>query len=416
MTIELVRSLEAQAVVGISGHAGCGHAHSHCGFVQDDSGGLAAVLTILQRATGIDLTITRVNVQTGRKGFFEVETAAGGKGSAFARRGITSAEARLAQAVVGRQAVCTQALASTAFGRIYGQGAMEVPVALQAAIALAALDSFEVAFPESVLASDEGVTGNCGRILGTKIRINGVVASVLAVVNATEGGLGPNEDVEGNVNLGPKRAVMEKLGLHALPTLLIEGKVCADPASSMIGRPTFLIRAYPDDDNVVAARSYEAAGTRLGYPSLYLDELLGRSPDAMRKLGRSQGEHVIRLGEALRDARTANDKVRIAAELNQFCSQELGGITFMSENVHQVMGGVGMIPGTCACLSLFIPHAQLEEDVSPVLSEADAGRFADMVLAAAEDLAGHLPEAREAIDRIQKRYREQSEALVEFTL
>lgn len=51
-----------------------------------------------------------------------------------------------------------------------------------------------------------------------------------------------------------------------------------------------------------------------------------------------------------------------------------------------------------------------------MLSEADAGRFADMVLAAAEDLAGHLPEAREAIDRIQKRYREQSEALVEFTL
>ena len=166
MTIELVSSLEAQAVVGISGHAGCGHAHSHCGFVQDDSGGLAAVLTILQR----DLTITRVNVQIGRKGFFEVETAAGGKGFASARRGITSAEARLAQAVVGRQAVCTQALASTAFGRIYGQGAMEVPVALQTAIALAALDSFEVAFPESVLASDEGVTGNCGRILGTKLR------------------------------------------------------------------------------------------------------------------------------------------------------------------------------------------------------------------------------------------------------
>lgn len=88
----------------------------------------------------------------------------------------------------------------------------------------------------------------------------------------------------------------------------------------------------------------------------------------------------------------------------------------MSEDVHQVMGGVGMIPGTCACLSLFIPHTQLEEDVIPVLSEADAGRFADMVLAAAEDLSKHLPEACEVIDRIQKRYHEQSQALVEFTL
>lgn len=240
MTLELVRSLDATAVVGISGHAGCGHAHSHCGFVQDDSGGLAAVLAILQRTTGLDLTITRVTVQTGRKGRFEVETASGGKGSAAARRGITAAEARLAQFVVGRQAICTQALASTAFGRIYGQGAMEVPVALQTAIALAALNSFEINFPDQVLTADEGVTGNCGRILGTKICINGVVASVLAVVNASEGGLGPNEDVEGNVNLGHKKALMDKLGLATMPTLLIEGKVCADPASSMIKNPPSL--------------------------------------------------------------------------------------------------------------------------------------------------------------------------------
>ena len=96
MTLELVRSLDVTAVIGISGHAGCGHAHSHCGFVQDDSGGLAAVLALLQRTTGLDLTITRVTVHTGRKGRFEVETASGGKGSAAARRGITTAEARLA--------------------------------------------------------------------------------------------------------------------------------------------------------------------------------------------------------------------------------------------------------------------------------------------------------------------------------
>ena len=242
------------------------------------------------------------------------------------------------------------------------------------------------------------------------------MASVLVVVNASEGGLGPNEDVEGNVNLGPKKALMDKLGLATMPTLLIEGKVCADPASSLISRPTFLIRAYPDDDNVVVAQSYVAAAAKLGYPNLYLDNLLARSADAMRKLGNSQGENVIRLGKALRDAKTAVEKVRSAAELNEFCSQELGGITFMSEDVHQVMGGVGMIPGTCACLSLFIPHTQLEEDVIPVLSEADAGRFADMVLAAAEDLSKHLPEACEVIDRIQKRYHEQSQALVEFTL
>ena len=64
---------------GIVGHAGCGHANSHCGFIQDDSGGLAAVLMILQRATGIDLTISRVDVKTGKEGGFTVHTAAGSR-------------------------------------------------------------------------------------------------------------------------------------------------------------------------------------------------------------------------------------------------------------------------------------------------------------------------------------------------
>ena len=39
-------SQASKGIIGIVGHAGCGHANSHCGFVQDDSGGLAAVLCI----------------------------------------------------------------------------------------------------------------------------------------------------------------------------------------------------------------------------------------------------------------------------------------------------------------------------------------------------------------------------------
>ena len=75
---------------GIVGHAGCGHANSHCGFVQDDSGGLAAVLRILQLATGLDLAIAKVEPAVGRTGAgFMVETASGGRAFAEARRGVT---------------------------------------------------------------------------------------------------------------------------------------------------------------------------------------------------------------------------------------------------------------------------------------------------------------------------------------
>mgnify|MGYP001043851624 CR=1 FL=1 len=416
MTLQLVKCLEMPAVMGISGHAGCGHAHSHCGFVQDDSGGLAAVLMILQRATGLDLTITQVKTQTGVDGWFEVSTASGGCGRAYARRGITLAEKRLAEFVVGRQAICTQALASTAFGRIYGQGAMEVAVALQTAIANAALDSFVKAYPEQFLSSTEGVSGNVGRVIGTKLDIDGQIVSLLAVVNATDGGLGPNEDVEGNVDLGVKGDLMKVLGLDRLPTFLIEGKVCASPASDMILEPTFLVRAFPGDDNVTVAKSYVAGAKRLGYPVLYLDQLLGRHPTAMRDLTKKQGETIISLGQELAKAETAIEKVRIAAELNRFCSQELGGITFMSESIHRVMGGVGMIPGTCGCLSLFISHAQLAEDVIPVLSEADASRFADVILAGVADLANHLDEANEEMERVRTHYRVANEAIRDVAL
>ena len=52
-------------VIGIVGHAGCGHANSHLGFIQDDSGGLSAVLGLLRDATGLSLEIVECSAHTG---------------------------------------------------------------------------------------------------------------------------------------------------------------------------------------------------------------------------------------------------------------------------------------------------------------------------------------------------------------
>lgn len=386
MYIKIANSLKATPDLAIVGHVGCGHAHSHLGFVQDDSGGFAAVTNILKRATHIDLTITEVVVQAGLDGRFTVLTASGGEGTAIARRGITPQEKVLAQRVVGEEAICTQALAVKAYGRILGQGAMEVPVALQTAIANAAIDSFKKSFPDKFLLVEEEIDGNCGKILGTKLQIDDYVVSILDVVNATIGGLGPNEDIEGNVNLAGKKAIMDALGMANLPTLLIEGKVCSNPVSQQIQTPTFLVRAFPHQDNTIVARCYEKAGKELGLPIEYREELLARSNTSMRNLTQSLGEKITELGQQLQNATTALDKVRIAAELNALCSQDLGGITFMSEDIHHVMGGVGMIPGTCACLSLFIPAEQLRHDVIPSLTYSDVENFSNIILLASHYL------------------------------
>lgn len=392
-------------VVGIVGHAGCGHANSHLGFIQDDSGGLSAVLGLLREATGLSLEIVECAAHTGLEGaHFFVKTISGGEGKAFARRGITAAEARLASHCIGMQAVCSQAIAVDCFGRILGQGAMEVPVALQTAIANAAMDSFVKAFPDRFVIKDEDLEGNCGKVLGTVLEINDVPVSVMALSNASVGGIGPNEDIEGNVNLYGKKELSEKLHLDQIPSFVIEGKVCAEPLSSVIKEPTFLIRAFPGDDNTIAAEALLKSAQSLNLPVQYRPELLARSNTAMEDLTRQQGKKIIEFGERLSKASTAREKVRIAADLNEFCSQELGGITFMSNDVHKIMGGVGCIPGTSAVMSLFISREQLCKQVLPTLDRQDVENYDRIICEAVGYLYENLEKANEELIAAQEKY------------
>lgn len=392
-------SSKKQGIVGIVGHAGCGHCNSHLGFIQDDSGGLTAVMALLTEATGLSLEIESVKTVTGMKGYFEVKTKAGGVGRASARRGITAAEARLAQWAVGQDATCSQTVAMNTFGRILGQGAMEVPVAFQTAVANAALDSFARNFPDHFILADENIPGNVGKILGTVIDIDGIPVSIMGLSNATEGGLGPNEDIEGNVCLFGKEEVMKPLALDRLPTFLLEGKVCASPVSDEVTENTFLIRAHTVSDNPVVAECYVEAAKRLGYPVTYRPEMLARSEDAMRKLTEEMGQRIQEFGKELAKATTAIEKCRISAAINEFASQELGGITFMGDEIHKIMGGVGQIPGLTACMSLFVPRSSIQEDVLPLLSLDDAKRYADILKEGALILADRLPEAQAIIEK-----------------
>ena len=43
-------SEQQKGILGVSGHVGVGHVHSHSGFVQDDSAGLAVAARILKQA------------------------------------------------------------------------------------------------------------------------------------------------------------------------------------------------------------------------------------------------------------------------------------------------------------------------------------------------------------------------------
>ena len=186
---------------------------------------MATVLSLFQEATGLSLIIKDVRVKTGVDGVIEVETEGGGIGRATSRRGITLHEAKLASLVIGKEAIRTQTLVLEAFGRYYGQGIHETPVALQTAIANAALDTFINNYPEQFKWSYEDLQGSCGLIGGTVLNFEDIPVSVLATVNASIGGVGPNEDLEGNSAVGKKKGIMEELGMLDLPTIIVEGKV-----------------------------------------------------------------------------------------------------------------------------------------------------------------------------------------------
>lgn len=392
---------DRKAVLAVVGHAGCGHCNSHNQFVQEDSVGLATVVSLLQEAADISLMIRDVRVNTGIDGYVEVETESGGISRATARRGIAFHEARLAKSVVGQQAIRSQTLVMEAFGRLYGQGVHETPVALQTAIANAALDSFVRNFPERFVAGEEDLAGSCGKIIGTVLEIEGIPTAVLATVNASAGGLGPNEDLEGNSAVGAKYAIMRQLGMLTLPTIVVEGKVYWPKMSDHMKKLSFLVRADPEADNLFVAESVYRAAIKAGYAVVLDQSALPRVKGALKKQTADLGEKIIVLGQALKAAEYANDKVDVLAALAKLVSEDGAGVTFMSNGLHELVGGIGMNPGSSAVLSCVVPKSYHSEYIVPFATEADLRGFIKIVKGAVSELYDVLPEATrraEALD------------------
>jgi len=401
--MKVALSEEDHGIIAIAGHVGCGHCHSHNKYVQDDSGGLATVLALFHEATGLSLVIKDIKAEIGRDGYFEVETESGGKGKAYARRGITLQEANLAKTLIGGEAIRTQTLVLEAYGRIYGQGIHEAPVALQTAIANAALDSFVKNYPEKFHWAYEDLAGNCGLIAGAVLDFDDIPVAVLGTVNASLGGVGPNEDLEGNSWAAEsKRQVMEKLGMIDLPTIVVEGKVYSPIFSDSLDQDTFLVRFDNEYDNPFIGASIFAAAKKLGYPVVQRDDVMARIPGAMAKSTAELGEKIATLGQQLREAEYAQEKIDILAQLAVLVSQDGAGISFMSNKLHEVVGGVGIVPRTGAVVSYIVPLSYQQQYLVPFLTEDDVKKFANLTKEAVGELKQRLLQAKQHIDR--KRY------------
>lgn len=392
--MEIKLSEKKQGLVAIAGHAGCGHSHSLNNQVQDDSCGLSIVLSLFKKATNLSLKIKDIEFK-GNKVRAILEN--GGVGEGEARRGITPQEKKLAMTLVGKEVINTHTLILEAFGRVYGQGILETPVAVQTAIANAALNGFYVNYPEKFVRTRESINGNCGEIVGTVLDIDGRAVSVLGTVNATVGGLGPNEDQEGNSIVGTKGEIIRALGMDKLPTLIIEAMIYSG-FSKGLTENTYFVRGDKEDDNIVVVEAVVKAAEKCGIPMRYHETGMKRTKEALRNNTRLVADKIIALGERLKVAETSEEKVNVIAELAVAVSQDCGGISFMTNELHEEIGGAGMIKKVAAVINLVTTDEYFKENPIPYLTDEELERYLNLVLESVNQVFERLDEANAIIN------------------
>ncbi len=386
MAVKLSR--EGAGKFGVVGHVGVGHVHSHSGFVQDDSAGFAVAALILKEALDVDTTVAAVSGDV-ISGKITVTTAAGGVGEVFARRGLTPAEVRLLSAAVGQDAVFTQNLAVRTFGRIYGQGALEAPVALQGAAALAVLDSFRKNAASSNFSfMKEKLPHKYDTTMAAVVELDELPVSLLLVVNGTDGGIGPDEDYEGNTDWQEKGRLMKKVGLDQIPTVVIESKAFIPAMAETVAENMYMVRAEEGVDCMELAEALYESGRRQELPIRLEKHLMPLKKGSLAQATRDFAQSVIETAEKLKNVDSAADKVQLTAELARLVSEDAGGVTFMSNSVHDVMRGAGTLPNKkTAVLSMLTTKDYQKEWKIPMLTMEDAAGYKNIIYSALKRLA-----------------------------
>ncbi|WP_421901404.1 hypothetical protein [Maridesulfovibrio sp.] len=395
--MQITPNPEGKSILGISGHAGVGHVHSHCGFVQDDSAGFAAAIEIIKKAYPADTTIAEAKVDL-LSGEVTVTTKDGGIGKATARRSFTPHEATLVASAINLDATYSQSAAFQAFGRIYGQGVLESPVAFQAACCLAVMDTFDKKFPGSFIRGNEDMPNKIGGCIGTRLLIDEIPVSVMALVNANDGGLGPDEDLEGNIALGDKGRTMKDLGLDRLPTIILESKAYVPSICEGVDHDRMWVRINAEADNQYVYEALLSGIEAAKLPYLSADTAYPRHTGELKEAVQALGKRISEIGNSFTNAATSAEKVKLISELALIVSQDAGGVTFMSAHMHDQVGGGGIMPGTSAVLSMTVSEDYIKEWKIPAFTTEDAAKYMDVIFRALPSLAENAEKAQTQLE------------------
>jgi hypothetical protein len=252
-------------------------------------------------------------------------------------------------------------------------------------------------YPEKFHFFEEDTPQSCGCYLGTVLQINGVPVSALLTVNAGLGGIGPNEDTEGNVPIGNKGRLMAILGMDALPTIIVEAKAYVPFWKEAIDKTTLIVRANQEHDNSVVGECLVAAVEKLGYPVYLPPNPYPRRSGSLMEETQQIAQRVVDLGNRLAKADNCGEKNAIVSELVSLVKYDMGGVVFMSNGVNDIVAHGGLLPGTAAVLSSAVSAEYISCHQIPLLSEDDLEMYLQTVVEAIGILHTRLPEAGEQL-------------------
>ncbi|MFA7208096.1 MAG: hypothetical protein WC084_05455, partial [Synergistaceae bacterium] len=249
---------------------------------------------------------------------------------------------------------------------------------------LSVLDSFKKADPDKVFVVPESEE-NAGAILGTVVDYDGIPVSVVIPVNFTGGGLGPDEDYEGNFMHGMKGEMMKKIG-YPLPTIVAESKVFS-ALSEECGHDRFLIRYSEDKGDPSVARALEESCKELAAPYFVRNDLLNYDADSFQALSSKFAEKLEKIASELRETEISSVKVRLVGELAKLVSEDAAGFTYMSKSVFAESSSPGLHPGTSAVLSMIVGKNYIKDHVIPVMTESDRDDYVKVILSSLKKIA-----------------------------
>lgn len=152
-----------------------------------------------------------------------------------------------------------------------------------------------------------------------------------------------------------------------------------------------------EDDNPYVVEAVLEAAKELDISCKFYEGAAKRVKGGLKANTEKVAERIIELGNRLKESELSKDKVRIISELANIVSQDCGGISFMSNALHEEIGGAGMIRKTGAVINLVVTEEYESENPIPFITEEVLDEYIKLTVGSVERVAGNVEAARKHI-------------------